>query len=225
MKRHTIGTSILAIALMMTAVGCQSSRVFYEPNLRSDLAPQADREVLLAADFGPMAADQQPVSQPAPKPNQDKQLQSSNTATPAQNATEQPSKSEKSEKSDKGEKKYTAPSVQMQQITLLALGIASLGTTGQDGYAAEASQSATTGGIVGRPELTAPPQSRFSSAVVGRPGLQSGRALSLGPANQTSNIYIATRNPLTGANGACDQLTRNNFFNGNRAACENHFRR
>lgn len=205
-------TTGLTLACALMAVGCQSSRVFYKPSLRNDLAPQQEEQIVLAADFGPQ---QDPAAESSDKPSQDKKLE--------ENA-EPENKSEKAEKpADKTKKVYTAPSAQIQQITLLALGIASLGTTGQDSVAEQASQSATTGGIVGRPELMAVRQSRFSSSVVSRPGLSQGLGANLGFARST-NIFTPTMNPLSGNNGTCAQLTTAGFFN-NRAACENHFRR
>ncbi len=38
-KVRTI-TSVVTLAVALSAVGCQSARVFYKPSLRSDLAPQ-----------------------------------------------------------------------------------------------------------------------------------------------------------------------------------------
>ncbi len=236
-------STVLVVAVAMATTGCQSSRVFYHPDLRSDLATQQDSLVVLAADFSPIRDNHQPDPNPGPqkklqpKPPAATQSESNTQANP--DKPQQGTPNDKKGEGIKGEpiapnkgksgkpsrRQYTAPSVQIQQITLLALGIASLGTTGQESVAQQASQSATTGGIVGRPELTAPPQARFSRAVVGKPGLQQGRASGLGFANPNRNIFTVRRNPLSGDNGGCAALTSAGFFNGNRTACENHFRR
>ena len=126
------------------------------------------------------------------------------------------------------ERRYTAPGVAIQQLTLLAIGTSTTGSSAAAelaGAGREASQAGITTGesILGRPGLTAP-QPTVAGAVVSRPGLQQGPAGGLGFAGPF-DILTPQFNPLSGPMGRCGDLAAAGFFGRNQTACVQHFRR
>ncbi|MCP4251501.1 MAG: hypothetical protein GY778_31070 [bacterium] len=120
---------------------------------------------------------------------------------------------------------YTAPRLGFRGMSAIAAGLA-IGLTPETlGAGREISESVafSASGTIGRLGLTAPPTT-VGRAVVGRPGLQEGRAATLGFASSVNNIFRPRANPLSGSSGRCNDLVKAGFFGGSRAACEANFR-
>jgi hypothetical protein len=121
---------------------------------------------------------------------------------------------------------YTAPSTRFRQLTFLAVLAATPaapGDTGGGREAAESSLSGGTGSLTGGSGLAGlgAPQPRTLNAVVGQPGLQRGFAAGIGFA-RPDNIFTPRANPLSGANGRCQELVGSGLFS-NQAACQGFF--
>ncbi|MCH7813209.1 MAG: hypothetical protein IID40_04220 [Planctomycetes bacterium] len=120
---------------------------------------------------------------------------------------------------------YTAPRLGFRGLSAVAAGLV-IGLTPETlGAGREISESVafSASGTIGRLGLTAPPAT-VGRAVVGRPGLQEGRAATLGFASSVNNIFQPRANPLSGSGGRCNDLAKAGFFGGSRATCEAHFR-
>ena len=77
--------------------------------------------------------------------------------------------------------------------------------------------------LTGRAGITAP-SPRIGSVIVGRPGLQGGRAGVLIPGSVTDNLFRLRVQPISGPTGGCRGLVQAGFFNRNQSACEGFFR-
>jgi hypothetical protein len=139
------------------------------------------------------------------------------TTRPATRPTSRPARS----------RGYSAPGTQVQQLSFLAVLATTPGAIRLTDGGREGSESAigAAGGLgsIGRLGMDAP-QPTVVDAVVTRAGLQRGFAAGIGFAG-ASNIFTPAANPVSGSMGRCQDLIRAGFFDGNTAACENHFRR
>jgi hypothetical protein len=212
-----IGGSALLVVIGLC--GCQSNRIFRDPGDAIGQASVSRSRVILASSL----ARQDPPEEQEPSAD----------GLKTESTKQEPSDDRKAEEEAvAGEKArdlpYTPPPMQIQQLTLLLFGVIPTSATVHDANAKLAAESGVTSSstaIVGRPQLTAPPQTRFTTTVVGRPGLQRGFASGIGFASPDRNIFTARFNPASGSAGRCGDLIKAGFFNRDRGACEAHFRR
>lgn len=239
MNRNRAALVMMTAASCIAAAGCHMNRVFYHPNVLAAPRPFDDYNVVLAADFigqpPPSSTDTADHAPPPPKkadPSkppksaQEKPDQPNRTATGDDASAAEPDDSTKRTGNTDTNPPYTAPGPQYRRLAAIALGLAAFGFSDAAGSGRESAESqfaAPPPSVIGRPGLSAPAPT-ISNAVIGRPGLQQGFAALLGPAADR-NIFTAHMNPLSGANGRCQDLVNAGFFNRDRAACETHFRR
>jgi hypothetical protein len=214
MKHHRSITTAFLVMLATVTAGCQIERVFYRPQMLDVFEHPKQSQIVLAASFMQQVPPDQPTQtdhKPQEPPLADKETKPdpetlSNDDTP----TKRP---------------YTAPGQQFQRFAVIALGLTTFGTSDVSGLGKEVSESQvmSTAVLAGLPGLTAP-SPIVNNVLAGRPGLQQGFAIGLGPASDR-NIFTATTNPLSGTNGRCTDLINAGFFGGNRSACTSRFRR
>jgi len=204
MKRVSLNFFGSAAAFLPLTVGCAPmERLFYRPALHYTVPSHGSEARFVLASYATPPAPGTATATTAP---------ADTTSRPATEPA--------------GPTGYTAPGIPFRGLDL-AISSAALGATADTlGAGKEASESIalSSDGVLGQTGLTAPP-TMVADAVVGRPGLQRGPATGLGFASPVNNIFTPRVNPASGPNGRCAELARAGFFNGDRTACERHFRR